>query len=137
VKEATIAGRTIAADSLVILDVVRGNADPALFGVDPEGFDPDRSVRPDIPRWGLSFGGGAHICPGRSVGGGFPAPDGASAGDEHVYGLVALMLQALVRRGIEPIPGRSPERDTRTERFTRWAHYWVRLGSPKGAAVAR
>jgi cytochrome P450 len=136
VAETTIAGRSIPAEALVILDVVSGNQDGDLFGAEPARFDPDRVVQPDIPRWGLSFGAGSHICPGRSVAGGFPAPDGAHAGDDHIYGLVPLMLQALVRRGIEPVPGREQERDTRTERFTRWAHYWVRLGSPKGATTA-
>lgn len=136
VAETTIAGRTIPADALIILDVVRGNQDPGLFGTDPDRFDPDRIIDPNVPRWGLSFGAGAHICPGRSVGGGFPVPDDG-ADDDHIHGLVALMLQELLGRGIEPVPGRPPERDTRTERFTRWAHYWVRVGSPRGAAAVR
>jgi cytochrome P450 len=135
VADVTIAGRPIPANSLVVLDVVAGNQDPALFGAHPERFDPDRAVDPRAPRWGLSFGAGAHICPGRSVGGGFPVPE-EGIDDEHVYGLVALMLQELLRRGIEPIPGREPERDTRTERFTRWAHYWVRVGTPRAVAAA-
>ncbi len=134
VVDVMIGGRSIPANSLVVLDVVRGNQDPALFGAAPERFDPDRAVDPSVPRWGLSFGAGAHICPGRSVGGGFPVPEEGADGD-HVYGLVALMLQELLRRGIEPVPGRKPERDTRTERFTRWAHYWVRVGSPRAAAA--
>jgi cytochrome P450 len=133
----TIAGRSIPANSLVVLDVVRGNQEPTLFGAAPDRFDPDRAVGPDVPRWGLSFGAGSHICPGRSVGSGFPAPETPSAPDDHIYGLVPLMLRAVVRRGIEPLPDRPPERDTRTERFTRWAHYWVRLGSPRAAAFAR
>jgi cytochrome P450 len=137
VADTTIAGQAIPANALVVLDIVKGNQDPTWFGDDPERFDPDRTIARDIPRWGLSFGAGSHICPGRSVGGGFPAPDGPAAGEEHVYGLVALMLQALIRRGIAPVPGREQERDTRTERFTRWAHYWVRLGSPRGATVER
>lgn len=133
VADTTIAGREIPAGSLVVLDIVTGNQD-ALFGRDPDRFDPDRVVDPDVPRWGLSFGAGAHICPGRSVGGGLPAPDGG-AGDDHLFGLVALMLQALMQRGIEPIAGRDQERDTRTERFTRWAHYWVHVGSPRATGV--
>lgn len=137
VTDTTIAGRSIPADALVVLDIVRGNQESALFGADPDRFDPDRSVNRDIPRWGLSFGAGSHICPGRSVGAGFPAPQSPGADDDHIYGLVPLMLQALVRRGIEPVPGRAQERDTRTERFTRWAHYWVRLGSPRGVTLAR
>lgn len=130
VAEVTLAGRTIPPDSLVILDLVTGNRDPERFGPHPDRFDPDRTVGPDVPRWGLSFGAGPHICPGRSVGGGFPAPDG-EIDDDHLFGLVALLLQEVVRRGIEPLPGRA-ERDTRTERFNRWAHFWVRLGAPRG-----
>ena len=132
VAETTIAGRTIPADALVVLDVVAGNRDPGLFGTDPERFDPNRTVDPSVARWGLSFGGGAHICPGRTVAGGLPVPDGPTD-EEHLYGLVALMLQGIIGRGIEPHPTRASERDTRTERFTRWAHYWVRVGTPRAA----
>ncbi len=135
VGDVTIAGQHIPEGSLVILDVVSANQDP-LFGADPAAFDPERIVHPDVPRWGLSFGAGAHICPGRTVGGGFPVPDG-EPDDDHLFGLVPLMLQELVRRGIEPLPGRPPERDTRTERFTRWAHYWVRVGSTRAAEAVR
>ena len=135
VAELTIAGQTISRDSLVVLDVTAGNRDPELFGAHPDAFDPDRSVAPDVPRWGLSFGAGPHICPGRTVAGGLPAPDG-DPDDEHLYGLVAPFLQEVIRRGVEPLPGRG-ERDTRTERFNRWAHFWVRVGSPRAAASAR
>jgi cytochrome P450 len=121
-----VAGRTVPRDGLVILDAIAGNRDPALFGTDPDAFDPDRTVDPSVARWGLSFGAGAHQCPGRSVGGGFPVPDGP-AGDDHLFGLVAVELREMCRRGIGPDPAGTPERDTRTERFTRWAHYPVRF----------
>ena len=97
------------------------------FGANPDRFDPDRTIAEGVPRWGLAFGAGAHQCPGRSVAGGFPVPDDFDADDEHVFGLVALMLQAVARRGVRPDPERRPERDTRTERFTRWRHYPVRF----------
>jgi benzoate 4-monooxygenase len=135
VADVVIAGRAIPEGSLVVLDVVQANQDPRWFGEHPDRFDPDRVVDPSVPRWGHSFGAGAHICPGRTVGGGFPVPE-EGADDEHLHGLVALMVQEIMRRGIEPAPGRAPERDDRTERFTRWAHYWVRVGSPRGAAAA-
>ncbi|HEV8534436.1 MAG TPA: cytochrome P450 [Candidatus Limnocylindria bacterium] len=122
-----IAGRSIPKDSLVVLDVVRANRDPRLFGADPEGFDPDRTVDPNVPRWGLSFGAGPHQCPGRSVGGGFPIPASFEVADDHVFGLVALELQAVARRGVRPDGDRQPERDLRTDRFTRWLHYPVRF----------
>jgi cytochrome P450 len=123
-----IAGRRIARDALVILDVMSANREERLFGPRPDEFDPDRAVDPAVFRWGLSFGAGPHQCPGRSVGGGFPVPASFAVDDDHVHGLVALELQAIAGRGLEPDPSRRPERDTRTERFTRWSHYPVRFG---------
>ena len=127
VAATSVAGRDIPAESVVVLDAVAGNRDPRLFGADPDAFDPDRAVDPSVARWGLSFGAGAHQCPGRSVGGGFPAPAHGELGDDHVFGLVALEIREVCRRGPRPDPERAPERDLRTERHTRWARYWVRF----------
>jgi cytochrome P450 len=123
----TVAGVDIPAEALIVLDAASANRDPDLFGADPDAFDPDRRVAPGVARWGLSFGAGPHQCPGRSVAGGFPIGDDLVTGQDHLFGLVALMLQAVARRGPRPDPTRSPERDTRTERETRWAHYPVRF----------
>ena len=125
--DTVVAGHDAPRDSLVVLDAVAGNRDPRLFGADPDRFDPDRLVDPSVPRWGLSFGAGAHQCPGRSVGGGFPVPAHGQADEEHVFGLVALEIREVCRRGIHRDPTRTAERDTRTERFTRWATYPVRF----------
>ncbi len=127
VAATSVAGRDIPAQSVVVLDALAGNRDPELFGERPDAFDPDRAVDPSVARWGLSFGAGAHQCPGRSVGGGFPAPAHGDLGEEHVYGLVALEIREICRRGPRPDPERAPERDLRTERHTRWARYWVRF----------
>src|SRR5258708_3932843 len=110
-----------------VLEVGAANRARRLFGERPDDFDPDRAVDRNIARWGLSFGGGPHQCPGRAVGGGFPVPAGFAVDDDHVFGLVALELQAVAQRGIGPDPEATPERDTRTERFTGWAHYPVRF----------
>ena len=128
-----VAGRKIPKDAVVVLDVVAANRDQRLFGADPERFDPDRTVDGSVQRWGLSFGGGPHQCPGRAVGGGFPVPADFSAEDDHVFGLVALELQAVARRGVRPDETAAPERDLRTARFTRWLHYPVRFTSLPGA----
>ncbi|HEX5240333.1 MAG TPA: cytochrome P450, partial [Candidatus Limnocylindrales bacterium] len=101
------------------------NRDPEVFGTDAEAFNPDRPLGDEVSRWGLSFGGGPHQCPGRSVAGGFPVPASFEPGDDHLYGLVAYMLEAVLRRGIRPDPARNPVRDTRTERYTRWSEYPV------------
>jgi len=127
-----VARRRVPKDALVVLDVVKANRDPVLFGARPDEFDPDRAVDPTVSRWGLSFGAGPHQCPGRAVGGGFPIPASFEVDGDHVFGLVALELQAVARRGVRPDPDRAPERDTRTERFTRWAHYPVRFVSLSG-----
>jgi cytochrome P450 len=124
--ETEVAGQHIPRDALVILDAVAGNRDPELFGERPEAFDPDRRVDSSVARWGLSFGAGPHLCPGRSVAGGFPSlPPEETPGEEHLFGLVAQMIGSVARRGIAPDPDGRPERDTRTERFTRWRHYPV------------
>ena len=128
-----VAGRKIAKDAVVVLDVVSANRDERLFGADPERFDPDRAIDGSVQRWGLSFGGGPHQCPGRAVGGGFPVPADFNAEDDHVFGLVALELQAVARRGVRPDETVAPERDLRTARFTRWLHYPVRFTSLPGA----
>ena len=125
--ETVIVGTRVPKDAVVIFDVVAANRDERFFGAHPDDFDPDRTVDPDVQRWGMSFGGGPHQCPGRSVGGGFPIPGTFEVGDDHVFGLVALELQAVARRGVRPDPSHPPVRDTRTERFTRWAEYWVRF----------
>jgi len=122
-----VAGVKIPKDALVVLDFDKGNRDPAVFGANADDFDPDRALDANVPRWGLSFGGGPHQCPGRAVGGGFPVPPSFTVDDDHVYGLVALEVQAVARRGVRPDPDRAPERDTRTARFTRWLHYYVRF----------
>jgi len=127
--ETEIAGVRVPKDALVVLDVVAANRDPLLFGDRPNEFDPDRVVDPNASRWGLSFGAGAHQCPGRAVGGGFPIPADFEVDGDHVFGLVALELQAVAARQVRPDPAAAPERDLRTERFTRWLHYPVRFAS--------
>ena len=122
-----VAGVRIPKDAQVVLDLERGNRDRSVFGETADEFDPDRALAPNVPRWGLSFGGGPHQCPGRSVGGGFAVPSDLHVDDDHVYGLVALELQAVARRGVRPDRDRVAERDTRTARFTRWLHYYVRF----------
>jgi len=130
-----IAGRRVPKDALVVLDIVAANQDPRLFGAQPDQFDPDRAIDASVQRWGLSFGGGPHQCPGRAVGGGFPVPADFHADADHVFGLVALELQAVARRGVRPDPSAAPERDMRTARFTRWLHYPVRFDASRGSAL--
>lgn len=121
-----VGDRQIPAGALVILDLHAANRDRVLFGEDAAQFNPDREVDPSVPRWGLSFGGGPHICPGRKVAGGLPQQSlQAELPNRHLYGLVALMLQAVVRADPVRHSTKPQAKDDRTERFTRWAEYWV------------
>lgn len=130
-----VAGTRIPQDALVVLDLAAGNRDRSVWGPEADAFDPDREVPANVPRWGLSFGAGAHQCPGRAVGGGFPVPGTFEVDGDHVYGLVALEVQAVARRGVRPDAERRPERDLRTERFTRWLHYYVTFGTRRANAT--
>lgn len=116
--------------ALVILDLAKANRDAAVFGGDAEAFNPDRDIPSRMHRWGLSFGGGPHICPGRKVAGGLPQVSiGSDLGDTHLYGLVAMMIQSVVQREPARHPQKPQSKDDRTERFTRWKEYWVIFGN--------
>jgi hypothetical protein len=132
-KHTVVAGHQIPRDARVIFDAGKGNRDRGAFGDDADSFKPDRVLDESVPRWGLSFGAGPHQCPGRSVAGGLPVAPGFEVDDGHLFGLVALMLQEVVRRGVRADPERKPVPDTRTERFTRWAEYPVRFESKRAA----
>ncbi|RZT59440.1 hypothetical protein EV139_3112 [Leucobacter luti] len=56
-------GCPYAPDTLVDINVRRANVDPEVFGPDPEAIETGRGL-PAAARTGLSFGDGAHRCPG-------------------------------------------------------------------------
>ena len=127
--DAQVAGIPVRQGSTVVLDARRCNREPALFGAESDRFHPDREIHDDVGLWGLSFGAGPHICIGRSVAGGFPLT-GARLREgvppNHLYGLVALMVQAIAaRRARGPRLAAGPDR--RTTRGTRWLRFPVRF----------
>ena len=133
-----VAGTPILQGAKVALDARTANRDAALFGPDPDAFNPDRQVEGDVLLWGHSFGAGPHICIGRSVAGGLPL--GATAlragvGSGHLYGLIALMVQAIAARGITLDPDDAPERDQRTSRGSRWLRFPVLFPAPLTSAT--
>ena len=136
-EDAEVAGCPVSRGATVALDARTANRDPALFGEHPEAFDPDRSVRHDVPLWGHSFGAGPHICIGRSVAGGLPLTGAqlrGGVGESHLYGLIALMVQEIAARGARPDPDRPPQRDHRTSRGSRWLHFpvvFAERGAPR------
>jgi cytochrome P450 len=113
-----IGGVSIPADTMIVLDVRTANRSEELFGPDANEFNPDRELREGVPRWGLSFGFGPHLCPGRSSAAGLPVPSDFRPREDHLYGQVALMVQETARRGVRRDPDRSPTLDDRSERYS-------------------
>jgi len=124
-EEATTVGDIkIPQGALVILDLYSANRNTEIYGEDAGDFNPDRESAGRTPLWGLSFGGGPHICPGRKVAGG-QQHRGEELSEDHLFGLVAMMIQSVVRRDPDRHATKPQSKDDRTERFTRWRDYWI------------
>lgn len=114
--DTAVAGVSIPAGTMVVLDVAAANVSEDLYGPDAADFNPDRPLRDGVPRWGLSFGFGPHQCPGRSSAVGLPVGSDFRPREDHLYGLATLMVQEAVRRGVRRDPDRAPMLDDRSER---------------------
>ena len=130
-----VGGRSIPFDAVVVLDIATANRDQRIFGGTANEFDPDRVVPEGIPRWGLSFGAGPHQCPGRTLAGGFPVAANFTIEEYHLFGVVAIMLREVVRRGVRRDPAREPVADARTERYTWWSSYPVVFDERRAAGL--
>lgn len=117
-------GRDIPEGAKVVIDLMAINRDPAVWGPDAARFDPHREVPAGVAPWGLSFGGGMHICIGQDLAGGILPKGGEPDHDEHLYGLVAVAVQAVVDRGADADPDEGPTMDTTTKR-PYWGRYPV------------
>lgn len=119
-------GTAIAQGCEVTIHVEQANRDPGVFGDDPERFDPFRHIDAASPRWGLSFGHGAHSCLGRELAGG-TEPDGSD--ELHLSGTVSLMAQAILAAGARSDPLDPPSLDPNTTRVV-WGRYPVIFDAP-------
>jgi cytochrome P450 len=102
-------GRHVAEGSLVRIDIGAANRNRAVFGADADHFDPHR--RPTIPRrYGLSFGGGIHMCIGLELTtGNQSAPE-----PERTTGMVVQILRELFNAGLELDPEHAPRLKSKT-----------------------
>jgi cytochrome P450 len=87
-------GRTIREGQWVTLFPSTANRDQRIFGPDADMFDPDREVPVGIPRYGTSFGAGAHQCLGLRV---VLGNDGVGS---HAH-VLRLLLRAGVQRDLD------------------------------------
>ena len=97
-------GRKIAAGERVACLFTPANRDPAAFGADARVFNPSREVGAVKP-WGLTFGGGQHICIGRTLVTGLSA---RTDNDEGTDGTVVNIAGALYDAGVEIDDGDPP-----------------------------
>ena len=94
----------IAAGERVACLFTPANRDPAAFGADARVFNPSREVGAVKP-WGLTFGGGQHICIGRTLVTGLSA---RTDNDEGTDGTVVNIAGALYDAGVEIDDGDPP-----------------------------
>lgn len=110
----------------LVIDLAAVNRDPAVFGPTAGEFDPYRELPPGVGPFGLSFGGGMHVCIGQDLAAGV-VPAGEVDPDTHLYGLVTGAVQYMFDQGVRPDPDHAPQRDAQTVR-PYWGTYPVLLG---------
>lgn len=99
-------GRTFKAGQFVGLLFGPGNRDKTVFGPDADEFNPYRKLPDRVKGWGLSFGGGEHLCIGRSLVTGLASPKP----DETTNGTILNILTSLYQRQARPNEASAPER---------------------------
>ena len=115
-------GTEMAVGDTVVLDLWSANRDTEVFGADADSFNPLRSTRDDVPRWGHTFGGGRHACIGMELDGGVPADE--TTGAPILLGTVAMILRGLLARGAQRDPDDPPGQDPNITRVW-WGRYPV------------
>jgi cytochrome P450 len=118
-------GPPILPGSRIAIDLLGCNTDISVFGADAASFRPGREPPEGVPRYGLSFGAGRHVCPGRSV---VTANGPVATRDGHSHELLRAVVRILGRLhecGMEVDRTRKPIRATSYQR--RYEFYPVRF----------
>jgi cytochrome P450 len=122
-------GREVAAGERVALLFTPANRDPSVFGEDADAFNPLRSAPPGGTRpWGLTFGGGAHVCVGRPLVTGLAKRDG----EQPTEGTMLRILRALYAAGVALDPANPPV-ETASSSHDTFSSMPVVLSAPVGA----
>jgi len=116
------------AAKLVVVELGKANRDQSIFGADADLFDPRRSLPSDVPRWGLTFGYGLHMCLGRDLDGGLVSNEMTDPAT-HQYGIVTRLIHALLQRNVRRNPDDPPTPDLASER-PNWGRYPVLIDRP-------
>ena len=106
-KDVTLSsGRTIVEGERVACLFTPANRDTERFGEDAETYNPYREVTGRTKPWGLTFGGGEHLCIGR------PLVTGLSSRtdpEEGTRGTVLNILLTLLESGVQLDPDAPPQ----------------------------
>ncbi len=125
-------GEQLHCGDAVVIDLQSANRDTEIFGEDAAVFNPLRQCPARISRTGLSFGGGMHVCLGMNlVAGTMLKPGAAIDAQNHQYGTIALVINALLQRGIEFDADKPPQKDAQSTRDL-WLNFPVRFKHPAG-----
>lgn len=110
----------------LVIDLAAVNRDQEVFGPTAAEFDPYRELPHGVGPFGLSFGGGMHVCIGQDLAAGVvPSEDVDTR--THLFGLVTGAVQRMFNAGVRRDPAHPPERDANTAR-PYWGTYPVVLG---------
>jgi len=119
-------GAQVSPDDRVEIDIWTANREKEVFGADAEEFNPHRTVLGGREPFGVTFGTGVHTCLGRDLDGGV-VPKGNVNPTEHQYGIITMLVRAMLDAGAKPDPEDAPEAADHTER-PNWGRYPVVFG---------
>jgi len=125
-------GIDIGPDDLVVLELQYANRDAAIFGRNPDLFDPSREIAEGHKPFGLTFGTGLHACLGQDLAAGLVPGSSREQGEGHLLGTVPRLAWTLLRHGALPDPDDPATRDAATSRGN-WGRYPVRFESELAA----
>jgi len=121
-------GRTVSEGTKIVMDLMAANRDPAVFGEDADRYNPHRQPADGAPLWGHTFGGGMHVCIGQELDGGISWEQAGGDAQQHVLGVVPMLVLSLLQAGVRPDPDDPPRWDEGSER-PHFGAYPVRFGA--------
>lgn len=122
-------GQTASTGDTVVINLRQANRDEAVFGANPDAFNPEREIKRGIAETGVTFGIGMHACLGKNLAAGaLPAAGKAYDADSHQMGTVAWLCHRLLQDGIQADKTQTPSLDQTIERET-WLEYPVLMSA--------